>query len=532
MTEPRPITAVGRLASSPIHPLLFGAFPVLFLVRINASRTSVVQAAPHLAVTIATIAVLYVTGLALKENKHLFAIRLSIVLIWFFVYGHLALALASTLASIPFKGHVLLFPLWTALFVAVLLLTRRLRDVRAVTRILNGVALVLIVMTLVGLTDRPLAATGDADLLPRVLSSSDPRRADNARRPDVYYLVFDRYAGAESLREYHRFTNATFLDDLRSRGFVIPERTRGNYPNTAMSLASSLSVQYLDELSDTFDPVTGAVDPIFEAVQRNDVAATFQALGYRYVHVGSWWDGTRTSPIADVTVSGYPLSEFTRSYLASTALAPLLDTGVIVETDPDSLHRSIAERQFVELKKIPAMRGPKFVFAHLLMPHPPYVVDRVGRPIDGEPGTVAQRMRAYIEQLLYTNGKIVQVLDAIESAPGEDPIVILQSDEGPNPTYWRRAAADWTRATPKEQRLKFRIFNALLLPGVDSEKIYPTISPVNTFRLVMSEYFGGRLPLLADTSYVSSKRRPFDFQEMTTQLYGTAPDPRRRAAED
>jgi hypothetical protein len=70
------------------------------------------------------------------------------------------------------------------------------------------------------------------------------------------------------------------------------------------------------------------------------------------------------------------------------------------------------------------------------------------------------------------------------------------------------------------------------LPGVDAEKIYPTISPVNTFRLVMSEYFGGRLPLLADTSYVSSKRRPFDFQEMTTQLYGTAPDPRRRAAED
>jgi hypothetical protein len=46
------------------------------------------------------------------------------------------------------------------------------------------------------------------------------------------------------------------------------------------------------------------------------------------------------------------------------------------------------------------------------------------------------------------------------------------------------------------------ILNAYFFPGKQAKDLlYPTISPVNTFRVVLNSYFGERLPLLDDKSY-------------------------------
>ena len=36
-----------------------------------------------------------------------------------------------------------------------------------------------------------------------------------------------------------------------------------------------------------------------------------------------------------------------------------------------------------------------------------------------------------------------------------------------------------------------------------SAKLYPAISPVNSFRLIFNEYFGANYPLLPDQTYIS-----------------------------
>ena len=59
-----------------------------------------------------------------------------------------------------------------------------------------------------------------------------------------------------------------------------------------------------------------------------------------------------------------------------------------------------------------------------------------------------------------------------------------------------------------------KIFNAYYLPSVDKSKLYPTISPVNSFRLVFNEYFGGNYDLLPDKSYYSILQKPLDFTEI------------------
>ena len=59
---------------------------------------------------------------------------------------------------------------------------------------------------------------------------------------------------------------------------------------------------------------------------------------------------------------------------------------------------------------------------------------------------------------------------------------------------------------------KFKILNAYYLPG-HNDLLYPTISPVNTFRLILDTYLGADYPLLNDTSYYSPIPNIYEFQE-------------------
>jgi hypothetical protein len=63
-----------------------------------------------------------------------------------------------------------------------------------------------------------------------------------------------------------------------------------------------------------------------------------------------------------------------------------------------------------------------------------------------------------------------------------------------------------------------RILNAYYLPGGKSAGLYPTISPVNSFRYVLNHYFGTKFPLLPDTCYYSTYQRPYRFEDVTARV--------------
>jgi hypothetical protein len=49
------------------------------------------------------------------------------------------------------------------------------------------------------------------------------------------------------------------------------------------------------------------------------------------------------------------------------------------------------------------------------------------------------------------------------------------------------------------------------LPKVEAP-LYPTITPVNTFRIIFNTYFGQNIPLLEDVSMYSSYEDPFRYK--------------------
>lgn len=498
--------------SQVIHPFLFAAFPLLVLWKSNVRLVSLEQALTPLLVTVGVVAVLY-TGLRwVADDRRILGIRLTIVILWFFSYGHIA-NVVQDLSQPRLPVDAVLGPVWTLAAAISFVLIGRIRSSGDLTRILNvvGGALVLVAtVSIVAAWTTGTFITGEAS---PALAVDRYDQSDVAPERDIYYLIFDRYAGEESLREFLKFDNSEFLLELEQRGLLVRTESRSNYPSTAMSLASSLNMSYLDWLGDF-----GSALPVHEAIRNNGAGRFLKSKGYRYVQIGSWWDGTKVSDVADVTYRMESLSEYTNALYSSTVLSVGVRQGWLGKAELAIRHRDIANKQFATLFRLSKTPGPKFVFAHVLLPHPPYVFDRDGGRVTTRPGTDAERSRAYVTQLRYTNRRIIEVVDALLKTNERKPVIIIQSDEGPHPGYGGIGVKDWTKADRRDLLLKFRILNAYYLPGVDPSVVYPTISPVNSFRLVFNEYFGAHFPLLPDESFVSSKRAPYDFVSVTDQV--------------
>lgn len=123
----------------------------------------------------------------------------------------------------------------------------------------------------------------------------------------------------------------------------------------------------------------------------------------------------------------------------------------------------------------------------------------------------------------------MQTLDFIDSLLAlpidERPILVIQADEGPWPQRYRQNERrfDWTSATPAELREKFGILSAFYLPGVDPEEagLYPSITPVNQFRVLFNAYFGLDLPAVPDRNYVfPDQEHLYEFIDVTDRLRG------------
>jgi hypothetical protein len=340
-----------------------------------------------------------------------------------------------------------------------------------------------------------LAAAGVAVAALSLGRDTPPPEGETRR--DVVYVIPDRYAGAATLRRYG-FDNSAFLDALQERGFFVAGRTFGNYQKTAHSMAASLGMGYLDPLARA-GPEPDDWGPLFDRIYGSRVATFLQHRGYQYVHVGSWWSPTAEDPEADLNVR--------------FAIPPGLpiEQGLRVAT----------LQQFEDIAQAAARPGPQFVLAHVLVPHPPYVFDRYGGPYTEREREGVPRDEQYVEQLRFTNVLLLQLVDRLLAGPAaEDPIVILQSDEGPHPLpYEYDRFWNWFGATDEQLLEKFRLLNAYHLPGVEAEGLSPTISPVNSFRVVLDEYFGQDLGLLPDRSFVfRDEAHLYRFREVTERI--------------
>jgi hypothetical protein len=517
----------GRKRKLVVHPLLFAAFPVLYLYAHNIQEgVSLDDLLPSLGIVVGAAAVLLAVAALVLRDLRKAGLIVSVLVLLFFSYGHVHLAvLGWRIAGVVVGRNAVLVPLWILLAgAALLVVVRTRRRLHELTSVLNVVAAGLVLLNVFSVvqyqirsraTERAAIEQSQAGFQghlpdPDQVLRRPPAVAGRNSRPDIYYVMLEEYGGERGLQEEFGYDNTAFLQALESRGMFVGYQTTANYPRTSLSLASSLNMEYLDFLTDELGKDSDDARPLTRLMEYNRVGRYLKSIGYRYIQIGSWWAPTRISPIADQNVVFGGLSEFDKVLYETTALQPIRR---------DEFRRREWKRvqfAFNAVERARTTKSPRFVFAHILVPHDPYVFYPDGRYKTREKAASMSKEQNYIQQLEYANSRVLRMVDTLLNGPESTrPVIVLQSDEGP----YQGAPTAWGTIADTNLVRKFPILNAYYLPGAGHADLYPTITPVNSFRVVFRLYFGADLATLPDRNYVfRSLRRLYDFTEVTDRV--------------
>lgn len=518
---------LSRFVSSPLlSPFLLTVFPVVFIWAHNARGVHPIKTVlPVLILTLAVTTVFFLGARLLTKDLRKASLLTCLFVVLSLSFGHVASALHATSALQDGPGtdeETWILAAWGLLAVAGSLVVIG-RGGAAPPSLFKGISFVAAALTALNVASIAVTVpttSGETAAWQVPMQGWSPDRTHR----DVYYLIFDRYAEETTLAYQYGFDNAPFLTALQKDGFFVVPRAIANYPQTAHSLASSLNMTYLQDLADRVGVDSSDPRPLDRSLSDITVGHVFQSLGYRYVHVGSWWPDTAVDPEADENVFYGRQGEFPWVF-ASTTVWPAIASRLGVDAfDFRRQEFGRASFMFDSLKQLAQDPEPTFTFAHFTLPHPPYTMDANGAFVPSPDDRPIQD--AYLAQLQATNTKILDLLNTLLAGPpASRPIVIIQSDEGPYPVDQETQFLHlrFTEVPADVLERKMRILNAYYLPGVDPDAVGVTreITPVNTFRVIFDAYFGADLPILPDRSYVfTDDDHPFRFVDVTDELRG------------
>jgi len=280
-------------------------------------------------------------------------------------------------------------------------------------------------------------------------------------------------------------------------------------------------MQYLDSISKAMTD-SNLWWPAGQAIQHSRVRDFLESQDYKTVFTSSGWDYTDIRD-GDYYLKAYPimLRNFQMGYINWTNLRFFGNSWSGISFPSTQESRRIILHDFEALESAASISGPKFVFSHIMAPHPPYIfgsdggpaVDDIDRPEPGTPGYEQKILRyrqGYLDQMTYINGKTLDMIDAILANSVTPPVIIIQGDHGPDVFMDFHDAAD---ACLFE---RYSILNAYFLPGVSGQSVPADISPVNTFRLVLDHYFGTTLEMLPNRRYYSTDLHLYRFQDVSS----------------
>lgn len=531
VANPRSFVRFGRreladLVASLGPPLLFGMLPGLTVASANTDQLNLDQFLPVLGWSAALTAGSWMAIFLVSGDRSRASLYTILTLIWVSAYGYVEDVLP--LGNTGFTPTLLLTGIWSILGLLLAWMIHRSSEkaLRNVLRVATAAGVGATVAALVPVAQAAAAGSFSAVFLFGELPEIDNARIDttSSQARDVYYIVPDRYASNGVLRRYFHHNNDWFTDELRRHGFYVAEKSLANYLRTAHSLAVALNLDYLDVESRPGFRESDGYAPFFRAIDDNRLARILKRHGYEYYHLGSWWNGSSRSRLADYDYMGQEepwcagvAGILVQNSVLGRALATL---GQAVCGTRDR-QRQRVERKLELLVEIAEKPEPTFTFAHLLIPHEPFVFAADGRHVSSAEAAKRPWRELYVEQLEYLNHRLIDVVASIRRRSDVEPIIVLQADEGPFSYKGELAVSyyDWCGAPPDSAFQKFGILSALLLPEHDRSGLWDELSPVNSFRLILREYLGYDLPSLPDKSYVfPMDGSNYDLTEVTEAL--------------
>lgn len=339
--------------------------------------------------------------------------------------------------------------------------------------------------------------------------SEPPVELSGNENPDIYVIVLDAYGRADVLEDLYNIDNRPFLEALEQRGFYIATQSHSNYLQTPLAISAILNFQYH---GDWIFPksVIQRAEFLRAPILKNQVFSLLKDLDYTIVAYETGFSYTELSFVDHYVTPFIRLNPIEQTLLGITPLqliANFVDLKLPVSNY--RTHRTRLENTLGGLKTVHSFPGPKLVVAHILLPHPPFVYDHNGKPLKPEYpfsmmdsddflGTPESYYLGYREQVKFVSNTILDVVDQILAGSKNPPAILLQGDHGPRMLY------SWEEEESPCMFERTSILNALYIPNVDQEVLYPSLSPVNSFRIIFNTYFDAGLELLPDRTFIST----------------------------
>jgi hypothetical protein len=494
----------------PLFIFLFAIYPSLALLTWNFQEVDANVVIRPFLFSILLVLIIYTLSFLLIRNQPKAAVVSTVLTIFFFSFGHISIfvegsSLAAMLGNLSrvIPIILLLIALSTIVFLCGAIL-RTKKDLFAVYPILNTISVFLVLSSgFMLLTSYFVQQSGFQGR-----QNETPQQKEVG--PDIYYIILDAYGREDALKSLG-YDNSAFVRELEDVGFYIASCGRSNYPQTVMSMASSLNMGYLWEVI----PNQGVNDrnsrPVYAGILHSQVRQEFEDRGYQIIAFDSganwlnWRDADQfVAPPPEPFFSTH-LDPFEYIFLDTTALHPLM-------TQPFFLRNKFVHNYnrilfaLNELPKIARTESPKFVYVHMLIPHRPnifmpdgsmnlntdYYKKGVGEGINRQ-----YDIEGYINNTKFINSRLPNVIREIIQNSESAPIILIQGDHG----Y-------------QLPDIRFDILNAYFFPDGNYAALYPDITPVNTFRVVFNTYFDEEYSLLKDQSINVGINRPYGKKTM------------------
>lgn len=511
-----------------LHPFILGIFPILWLYINNIDQLTWKDVSITLFIIICLILLLYIIISYFLYDFSKAAIFSSLFLLLFFSYNHVFNSIIKNINS-TFINSIILF----TIFGFFILLFLFLKNSKSNFLVINKA------FSIIGITS--LTSLGYFWLINEVQIPRDNiaqfvsywRNTNHTNnislstpdvKPNIFYIILDAMGGSEILKTRYNIDISQQLNELENLNFSLPKNTYSNYGITSYSLASSLNFMYLSDLSHTIGITTTSAIPLEIMIEYNKIFQILKEQGYKIAVFSDEYT------ITDITTSDiylkpgfFTFNAFQYELIQTTPLPQL--SSIFLKSSLYDKHRNKIQFTFDQLELLSKEIGPLFVFAHIMAPHPPFVYDSQGNHIqpnrdfsmdDGidfiKSASEKEYLSGYGQQAIYILDKTIYTANKLIENSNSPPIIIIQGDHGP------RSIMDWSSMENSDLNEAMSIANYFYFPDSDYDCLYNGITPVNTFRIILNQFFGGNLELLNDKIFYRPGDRRYEFIDITKKI--------------
>ncbi|MFC1923718.1 hypothetical protein ACFLY4_10575 [Chloroflexota bacterium] len=497
---------------------------------------SIYEVLTALLIVLAIMAILWWTIFRITKSLQKSALIVAVFFILFFSFGHVLPAIGNVILKIgvdirsqlmyeiTLKLYLLLI-LWIVVFLVFLFLINRVQsDMTLTSTFMNVTSIALLILIVFQSTqdflilEKPIQKMVNDSINASVLDNQDPIQQTNpseGEKPNIYYIILDGYGRNDIFNKYYEFDNKELLTYLMDNGFYIADESHSNYAHTALSLSSSLNMQYLDYVADQLGRTSNNPFPVIQLIQNSRLEKYLSDQDYTTVGFETGYGSTELKSADKYFSPGKTLTTFQSELINLTPLRIWLHD-FLYDT-----HRRRILYTFNHLPTAIQSSQPTFVFAHITSPHTPFVFGPNGEKdhpdmeysIRGpnaftELAGQDEYIRRYRNQVIYLNILLRAAIDQILSQNGGNAVIVIQADHGPG------SMLDWGSVENTNIEERMSILNAYYFPDQDYSNLYPGITPVNSFRVILDQYLGTDLGKLEDRSFFSLMATWYDLIEV------------------